>query len=142
MEESRDCIRRTILTDPDASGACGRQFFFAILVADDPAGKVIGAVGVSALRPVPTLEFSTHPSTWNRGLATEAVRAVVDAWWKLPRISVDSDVPASSEKLFAWCEFGNAAGMKVLMKNGFGGYGDILASGNELALFELGKPQG
>lgn len=141
VEETRDCIRQTIFTTPDASGAIGRQFFFAILFAHDPAGSAIGTVGISALSPVPTLEFCTHPSTWNRGLATEAVGALVDAWWKLPRISVNSDGPEGPERLFAWCSTSNSGALRVLYNNGFNTYYGMSVSGQELTLFVLEKPQ-
>lgn len=97
-------------------------------------------MGVSALCPAPTLEFSTHPSTWNRGLATEAVRACVDAWWKLPRVKINPDGTATAEKLFAWSDYSNGAGRRVLEKCGFERYQDLLLSREEKSLFELKTP--
>lgn len=58
--------------------------------------------------------------------------AVVDAWWKLPRASLDlgkqnspggiakpDDDNDDVEKLFAACNMANVGSVQVLLKNGF-----------------------
>ncbi|KAJ5595343.1 uncharacterized protein N7459_001551 [Penicillium hispanicum] len=136
IQETRDSITAKIFKTPDASGAVGRQFSFAIILADDPSQKVIGALGVNALSPSPSIGYGTHPDTWGKGYASEAVAALVDAWWKLPRKD-----PEPSEKLFAGCNRANVGSFKVLLNNGFKIYKEFPMEGDEVALFELEKPQ-
>lgn len=126
---------------PDASGALGRQFNFAIIRADDPSRKVIGAVGVNALAPAPSIGYGLHPDFWGKGYVSEAVAGVVDAWWKLERKDAGQSILSTeSEKLFAACNMANIGSVKVLQKNGFKSLREIPLEGDIVALFGLEEP--
>ncbi|CEL03830.1 hypothetical protein ASPCAL04970 [Aspergillus calidoustus] len=102
VDDTREYIKEQIFTTPDASGATGRMFSYAILLADDPTEKVIGALGIHALVPAPVIWYHTHPYSWGQGFASEALGAVLDAWWKLPRSNTEKDrEEARTEKVFA-----------------------------------------
>ena len=135
VQETRDEIAAKIFKTPDASGALSRQFAFAIMLADDPTQKVVGALGVNTLSPSPSIGYVTHPDIWGKGYTTEAVGALVDAWWKLPRKDNEP-----TEKLFAGCSKANVGSLKVLLKNGFKIYKELSLNGEIAALFELEKP--
>ncbi|KAF7713696.1 Uncharacterized protein PECH_000629 [Penicillium ucsense] len=83
IAESERTITEKVFKTPDATGKIGRQFYFAIIRKDDPHQKVIGAVGINSLDPAPSLGYGIHPDCWGKGFASEAVRAVVNAWWQL-----------------------------------------------------------
>lgn len=130
-------ITKKTFSTPDASGALGRQFNFAIIRADDPSQKVIGAVGMNALVPAPSLGYGIHPDFWGKGYVSEAVAGVVGAWWKLERRELEGSEP---EKLFAACNMANVGSVKVLQKNGFEIVREIPLEGDIVALFALEKP--
>lgn len=135
---------------PDASGNLGRQFIFAVIRADDPAHKVVGAVGINALDPAPSIGYGLHPEIWGSGYASEAVAAVVDAWWKLPRVELgESEAEpgatgsAETEKLFAACDTHNIGSLRVLQKCGFMVYEErVLDVDTTAALCALPRPRG
>ena len=134
-------IKTKTFDTPDASGAAGRQFNFAIIRSDDPSQKVIGAVGVNSLIPSPSLGFGIHPDFWGRGYVSEAVAGVVKAWWQLARKDPnDSESNSESEKLFAACNKANVGSVKVLKKNRFEIYEELHLEGDTVALFQLEKP--
>ncbi|KAL2842915.1 GNAT domain-containing protein [Aspergillus pseudoustus] len=139
VQETRDSIAAKVFTTPDASGATGRIFSFAIMLADDATEKVIGALGVNALSPAPSIGYCTHPGSWGQGIGSEAVKGLVDAWWRLPRVEVAVE---GKEKLFAGCSTANVASLKVLFKNGFQVYEETKIMGEDVALFELETPKG
>lgn len=130
-------IDKTFKT-PDASGALGRQFSFAVIQLDDPTLRVIGMVGINALVPAPSIGYGIHPEFWGKGLVSEAVAGVVDAWWKLERTDLKQqsaeDAP-ESEKLYAACNKANTGSVKVLLKNGFEIYEEIPLMGDTVAIF-------
>lgn len=134
-------ITKKTFKTPDASGALGRRFNFAIIRADDPSQKVIGSVGVNALVPAPSLWYGIHPDFWGKGYMSEAVAGVVGAWWELerkePKGSGSSLMP---ERLFAACDVANVGSAKVLERNGFKKLGNIPLNGDTVALFGLEKP--
>ncbi|KAI0404344.1 acetyltransferase domain-containing protein [Xylaria palmicola] len=71
---------------------------FGLFLAD--TGELIGDGGVHTVRGSglgwPEVGYKLHPAHWGRGLATEAMRAVLAAWWALPREAAELEVhPAS-----------------------------------------------
>jgi RimJ/RimL family protein N-acetyltransferase len=138
-----------IFTAPDASGATGRQFFFVMIQSNDPSERIVGAAGVNRLDPSPSVGYAVHPEFWNQGYATEAVGAIVDAWWKLPRASLDLGQQNKQgglgddgdvEKLFAACNMANVGSLQVLLKNGFEISTKIPLEGDIVALMEQKNP--
>ncbi|KAJ5665924.1 uncharacterized protein N7477_008372 [Penicillium maclennaniae] len=127
---------------PDASGAIGRQFVFAVISATDPMQKVIGAVGINGLAPSPSLGYGIHPDYWGKGYASEAVAAVVDAWWKLPRKEAEPrmELNGGTEKLFAAANKANVGSVKVLQKNEFEIISEAPLDGDTVATFVLERP--
>ncbi|KKZ62106.1 hypothetical protein EMCG_03400 [[Emmonsia] crescens] len=92
-------ILRTI-RDSDAEGL---SYQFVILLADDPAGRIIGTVGINELVPAPTLGYIIHPDEWGKGYATEATSAMTKAWWSLPRRGKSGQ----HDKIYALCNENN-----------------------------------
>lgn len=141
ISESEAIITKKTFTTPDASGAVGRKFFFAIIRSEDSSRTVIGGAGINALSPAPSVGYNVHPDFWGKGYATEAVAGIIDAWWKLDRMEFDgtgSDL--GKEKLFAACNGANIGSVKVLQKTGFSIYREESIEGDVVALFELEKP--
>ncbi|KAI1352890.1 acetyltransferase domain-containing protein [Xylaria sp. FL0043] len=85
IQETRAALDE--LTDP------GREnFVYAVFLSDDDTGgelELIGDCGVHTVRfggmGWPEVGYKLAPAHWGRGYATEAMRAVLDAWWGLPR---------------------------------------------------------
>ncbi|KAJ5217366.1 hypothetical protein N7468_010374 [Penicillium chermesinum] len=141
VKETENSITKMIFRTPDASGAVGRQFAFAIIQRDDPSQKVIGMASVNALVPAPSIGFGMHPNYWNKGYVSEAVAGVIDAWWRLDRKELESIVLATPpERLFAACNKANVGSMKVLLKNRFELYQEVQLEGDTVALFVQDKP--
>ncbi|KAJ5183692.1 hypothetical protein N7492_001308 [Penicillium capsulatum] len=140
VRETEAHILKKQFTTPDASGNLGRQFTYAVIRADDPTHKVVGTVGINALIPAPSIGYGLHPDLWGSGYASEAVAAVVGAWWKLPRVE---SVSAEPEKLFAACDKRNLRSMRVLQKCGFVIYEEKVLDGDTMAaLCVLSRPRG
>ncbi|KAJ5190759.1 uncharacterized protein N7498_009744 [Penicillium cinerascens] len=141
IQETEAYIRKKIFTTPDASGALGRQFTFAMISGTDPTQKVIGAVGINGLAPSPSIGYGIHPDFWGKGFVSEAVAGVVDAW-KLPRKEPESESELSSgpEKLFAACNKANIGSVKVLQKNGFEIINEAHLEGDTVVSFALMRP--
>ncbi|KAJ5631327.1 uncharacterized protein N7484_011427 [Penicillium longicatenatum] len=137
-------IGKTFKT-PDASGALGRHFSFAVMQLDDPTEKIIGMVGINALVPAPSIGYGIHPDFWGKGFVSEAVAGVVDAWWKLERKSLklrSAKAALESEKLYAACNKANVGSVKVLLRNGFEIYEEMPLMGDTVTLFSLQRPGG
>jgi RimJ/RimL family protein N-acetyltransferase len=142
IEETEANIAGKIFRTPDASGAIGRQFHFAIIDAKDPTQKVIGIVGINSLAPAPSIGYGLHPGCWGMGYASEAVTGLINAWWKLNRIDpAQLRLASEKERLFAACNRENFGSMKVLQKNGFKVYREVYLDGDTLALLVLERPQ-
>lgn len=139
ISETEASITSKTFQTPDATGAIGRQFQFAIIRADDPSQKVIGAVGVNALVPSPSIGYGIHPAFWGKGYISEAVGGVVDAWWKLERKDVEDS--GEKEMLYAACNKANIGSSRVLQKNGFRILEEFALEGDVVALFGLERPQ-
>jgi RimJ/RimL family protein N-acetyltransferase len=143
ISESEAIITKKTFTTPDASGAVGRMFFFAIIRSEDSSQRVIGGAGINALSPAPSVGYNIHPDFWGKGYATEAVAGIVDAWWKLDRMGFEGTVPdLEREKLFAACNRANIGSVKVLQRTGFRMYQEQSMEGDLVAIFKLEKPTG
>lgn len=145
IQETEKSIKRKIFESPDASGAVGRRFAFAVTERDDPIKKAIGMVSVNSLVPSPSVGYGIHPDFGRRGYISEAVAGLVDGWWKLERKDIcgqqgESDVDMPPEKLYAACNKENVASVKVLLKNGFQIYDEIPLEGDIVALFSMERP--
>ncbi|KAJ5935386.1 hypothetical protein N7466_004933 [Penicillium verhagenii] len=145
VQETEALIIGKSFQTPDASGALGRRFTFAITQLDDASRKVIGAVGINSLVPVPSIGYSIHPDFWGKGFVSEAVAGVVDAWWDLERkdacVRVLGGAQLEKEKLFAACSKANVGSVKVLLKNGFEIYEEKCLMGDTVALFSQRSPR-
>jgi RimJ/RimL family protein N-acetyltransferase len=117
------------------------MFSFAILLADDPTKKVIGAVGIHSVVPAPVIWYHTHPYSWGQGFASEAVGALLDAWWKLPRMETSEGDGEGAEKVFAGCGIANTASLKMLSKHGFQTFKEINLLGRDAVLLEVERPR-
>lgn len=81
IEQSRDWVADMMASRPEES----EDF----VVEHD--GRVIGKAGFYRL---PDIGYILHPDAWGRGLATEALRAVIDRVFErhpIPRITADVD---------------------------------------------------
>ncbi|KAI0151665.1 acetyltransferase domain-containing protein [Xylariaceae sp. FL1272] len=83
----------------------------------------------------PEVGYMVRKEYWGKGLASEFMRAFVEAWWKLPRREVEVEIDAASvgegttkdesgavrvnEKMSAIIEIGNPGSRRVLEKTGF-----------------------
>ncbi|KAM0107718.1 hypothetical protein ACP6JB_006616 [Aspergillus fumigatus] len=132
VEETKAHMMKKVFKDPDAAGAVGRLFFFVIIPKNEP-DRIIGSLGVNSLSPAPSVGYAMHPSYWGRGYASEALRGVIDAWWKLPRV----DGLGHEEKLFAAVNIANKGSVKVLQRNGFKIYKEVVLEGDTVACMEL-----
>ena len=82
---------------------------FAWVISEDKNGEAIGLVLLTTNGSKAEIHFGIAPLLWGRGLATEAVQAVM-GW-----------IAASSEinEVATVCDHEHAASMKVLSKSGF-----------------------
>lgn len=144
IKQTEAMIQKKGFSTPDASGATGRQFVFAIILADDPLRKVVGMVGINALVPAPSIGYGIHPDLWGKGYTSEAVRAVKDAWWRLPRAELELEPgeggAREAEQLFAACNQGNMGSVRVLQKSGFEIYREIPFAGDVVLLMSAKHP--
>ncbi|KAI1369447.1 acetyltransferase domain-containing protein [Xylaria arbuscula] len=80
ISETREAL--SSLSDPERE-----NFLFGIFVAD--TGELIGDGGIHTIRHGgmgwPEIGYKLAPAHWGKGYATEAMRAVLEAWWALPR---------------------------------------------------------
>ncbi|PGH12255.1 hypothetical protein AJ80_06769 [Polytolypa hystricis UAMH7299] len=128
INTTRQWIASKTFTAPES--AAGLSFCFAITLADDPTGRIIGTVGVNHLVPYATIGYGIAHGEWGKGYATEAISAAVKAWWSLPRIKTkqgdddlkgldNKDGPSATEKLYAFCNVKNIGSFRALQKCGF-----------------------
>jgi len=106
-------------------------FQFAIEELNTP-GRVIGVVGSHTAEP-PECGYMLRKDSWGKGYATEALKAWIQAWWALPRRTVDVDQGGADdgcrritgddgivrEVLIAGIDSNNVPSRKVLEKCGF-----------------------
>lgn len=95
-------------------------------------GRFLGDCGLQPLEhrgPEVELGYDLHPDVWGQGLATEAVRAVVDA----------ALGPLALERLVAVVKPANAASRRVLEKAGLSAAGRRGAYGELMELYEISR---
>jgi RimJ/RimL family protein N-acetyltransferase len=121
-----------------ADASSSRLFYFAVVEKSRDGGsageKIVGAAGVNSIHPAPAVGCMFHPDVWGKGYATEAVRAVVAAWWELPRAWC-----VEEERLFAAVKGANVGSLRVLEKVGFEVYA-YTDSVERLALMAMRRP--
>ncbi len=84
-----------------------KPFSFSIEELSNP-GQVIGAAGchiVPGKRP--ELGYMFCKEMWGRGYATEAVKAVLDAYWSLKRMDVEVESQLEKERIVLGKEHGD-----------------------------------
>ncbi len=87
-----------------------KTFSFSIEELSNP-GQVIGSAGCNALPgKQPEVGYMLLKEKWGRGYATEAVKAVLDAYWALERREVKVESQLENERVVVkkehgdWCE--------------------------------------
>ncbi|KAL1956575.1 hypothetical protein VTO42DRAFT_7046 [Malbranchea cinnamomea] len=126
IEAVHDWRKRKTFSEPPL--AAGRNFYFVIIQRSDPTGQVIGAIGMNVVTPLPNVGYGLHYDVWGKGYATEALQAVLKAWWELPREVPADDggvgIGVGREKVVANAVKSNTASMRVLEKCGFTVYAE------------------
>ncbi|KAI1498707.1 acetyltransferase domain-containing protein [Biscogniauxia marginata] len=120
IEETREVLTSLI-------NSADKSFLFGVFLAS--TGDFIGEGGVHTIKSDtgwPEIGYKIKREYWGRGYATEFLRAVLDAWWRLPRCNVDIEVYASAvgeakteEHVYANAAISNPASQRVLEKLGF-----------------------
>ena len=107
------------------------HLLFAYLIFFRETGEFLGSTGVwspSRWFGWPEIAYSVKIEAWGKGYATEAVNALVGAWWGMPRREVEGlevdgrSVVAGEENgevLTAMVEADNAASRRVMEKCGW-----------------------
>jgi RimJ/RimL family protein N-acetyltransferase len=106
-------------------------FSFAVLLAS--TGEFIGEAGIYGIKSRtswPYLGYKIRSEYWGKGYATEAGKAVMEAWWKLPRSEAEVETDAvtpddgaeQTECIFSLVEGTNSRSSAVLTKLGFKRY--------------------
>ncbi|OTB03148.1 hypothetical protein M426DRAFT_321952 [Hypoxylon sp. CI-4A] len=125
IDESRQALK-VFLPSNDS-----QSFLFGIFLAS--TGEFLGDGGVHTLESSysgwPEVGYKLKKAFWGQGYATEFVRGLLDAWWKLPRSHVKLRVASLSveksgeteavEQVFAMADKENIGSQKVLLKLGF-----------------------
>ncbi|KAI0126939.1 GNAT domain-containing protein [Xylariales sp. AK1849] len=128
-----------------------QKYNFAVCLA--ATGEFVAAAGVHAMNPAlgwPEVGYMFKQEHWGKGYATEFLKAFLEAWWKLPRQSVELEVDALSvtgaggesegvdevpEQLYAAVDATNSRSLRVMEKAGFRKFKDWLVQdsrvGNE-----------
>ncbi|PLB40359.1 GNAT family N-acetyltransferase [Aspergillus candidus] len=132
VEETKEWMRRREFEAPDASGAVGRQFTFVIIRTDDPSEQIIGSIGINSLDPAPSLGYGIHPEFWGQGYASEAVRGLADAWWKLPRMGGNGET--DGERLWAATNRANQGSVRTLEKCDFRIFRELQLEGDTVVV--------
>ncbi|KAL2785511.1 GNAT domain-containing protein [Aspergillus keveii] len=131
---TKSWMRGKVFSAPDGAGFVGtRHFCFTIRRRDDPDERILGAVSVNSLDPAPSVGYMLHPDAWGKGYATEAVKAILKAWWELPRAWEFED-----ERVFAATKCANVGSLRVLEKVGFKVY-EYVEYGERLAFMSMAK---
>jgi ribosomal-protein-alanine N-acetyltransferase len=121
LDETRQRVRRHIERQ--------REFGLSLWAVEErETGDVLGLCGLFPVGGTgPDIEVAYHISRrhWNRGLATEAARACVEA-----------GLAAGLQEILAFALPENAASLRVMEKIGMRPYGRVRLYGTELALVE------
>ncbi|KAL4905483.1 hypothetical protein BDW74DRAFT_177851 [Aspergillus multicolor] len=117
LADTKSWMKTKIFRTPDASGAVdSRHFYFTIRLYSD-SEHIVGAMGINSLVPAPSVGYALHPDVWGRGVASEALGALVRAWYELERVGLEGNV--GEERLFAATSRENMGSLGVLRKVGF-----------------------
>ncbi|KAI8962731.1 GNAT domain-containing protein [Daldinia sp. FL1419] len=112
---------------------------FAVLLqtSDGEEGDFIGMASITVRKNWPDLGYMLRKQYWGHGYATEAVNALLEFWWNLPRSRTTIHVTRDSlgrneinaltignekllvERIMALAESRNKASQRVLKKAGF-----------------------
>ncbi|KAI1411955.1 acyl-CoA N-acyltransferase [Hypoxylon sp. FL1857] len=125
IDESRSALQ-DFLSPRDS-----KMFLFGVFLAS--TGQLIGEGGVHTLVSSscgwPEIGYKFRKEAWGQGYATEFLRALLEAWWKLPRTHVTLRVSSPSidskgegeatEQIHADADVDNIGSRKVLEKLGF-----------------------
>ncbi|KAK2743549.1 hypothetical protein FQN57_004847 [Myotisia sp. PD_48] len=145
IDETKSWIRSKIFTAPDL--AAGRCYHFAIIQRDDPSERVIGAVGVNQVLPVPNVGYGVHLEFNGKGYATEALKGILDTWWAFPRVPAGEGTENEKgnkrrELVIAHYNKKNHGSAKVLEKCGFMVYNEHLYDDGSVVCFAaLQRPE-
>ncbi|KAK2875127.1 hypothetical protein FQN49_001753 [Arthroderma sp. PD_2] len=153
MPEMQSMLRYLVHGAPDAAALCKWMdskntqisefefmFYFGITLRDEMSehgkpGRLIGAVGMNQVEPVPNLGYSIDADLWGKGYGTEAVRGLMETWWALPRAE---DCNGKTEKVFANVNKVNTPSIKLLEKCGFNIYKEkTMADGEIMCLLAV-----
>lgn len=85
------------------------KFNFALVYTSDSEhdaaskshGAVIGCLGVHAMEPELECGYMIRKEFWGQGIATIAMKAFLEAWWKLPRKSIEI-TPEQAQRAVAY----------------------------------------
>jgi RimJ/RimL family protein N-acetyltransferase len=125
VEETRERLTRTRERAPDGWG------FWAL--ARREAGRLVGGVGLFPLAwEGPEIELAYHivPSSWQRGYASEAARALLDAAWRETEL----------DQIVAVTLPGNAGSIRVLEKLGLRDEGPARYRGLDVVRYSIERP--
>ncbi|KAI8962377.1 acyl-CoA N-acyltransferase [Daldinia sp. FL1419] len=125
IEEARSALSRFL--PPHSDGT----FLFGVFLAS--TGQYIGEGGIHTLESEscgwPEIGYRFRKEAWGQGYATEFLRALLKAWWELPRCQIGLRVHSSSiekgssgeviEQVHANTDLDNIASQNVLKKLGF-----------------------
>ncbi|KAI0122010.1 acyl-CoA N-acyltransferase [Daldinia grandis] len=125
IEETRSALNRFLPPRSDET------FLFGVFLPS--TGELIGDGGIHTLGSSPCgwpeIGYRFRKEVWGQGYATEFVKALLKAWWDLPRKQSKIRVHSSSiqkgsnldavEQIHANVELENIGSKKVLLKLGF-----------------------
>ncbi|KAI1640044.1 acetyltransferase domain-containing protein [Biscogniauxia mediterranea] len=120
IDETREVLASLI-------SSAERSFLFGAFLSS--TGEFIGEGGVHSITSDtgwPEIGYKIKREHWGRGYATEFLRSVLDAWWRLPRYTRDVEIHAlavgdaeTTEHVYANADIGNVGSQRVLEKLGF-----------------------
>ncbi|EAS35188.3 N-acetyltransferase [Coccidioides immitis RS] len=145
-DEMYQWLNRKTFTEPAA--AVGLMFQFVIVLGQNPAGKVIGCLGMNTVYPVPNIGYWVGEEYWGMGYMSEALAGLMAMWWTFPRRKRVSDEEErregwdGKERVFATVNKRNLPSLRVLEKNGFRVYLDkTMADGEVLCCAAAERPE-
>ncbi|KAJ6107594.1 N-acetyltransferase GNAT family [Penicillium sp. IBT 18751x] len=135
--ETREWVASKVFTS-GTSDTIGRSFNYAICDKSQPGVPLIGYVSINEVVPCPEIGYSLLPEMWGKGYATEALRLMLSAWWRLPRRTWGDDEEV--EKVYAISQRNNLGSCAVLRKCGFGVEKEVDFEEDELYVWSLRRP--
>lgn len=99
------------------------MFNFVVEMRDAPRyadGNKAPIIGVAGTFHVPKVGYLIHPAYWGKGIASEALTALVPAIFeRFPASRQDGAQGGGVDYLEGWIDVDNAASRRVLEKSGF-----------------------